>query len=69
MSDYQLIQRLDDPNEKDENGNPVKRQFKVSFHPTTPLKLKPEAEERLRKQQEEKAAAQAAQTTTPEKNE
>jgi hypothetical protein len=49
---------LDDPDERDENGQPIKRKFKVSFRPSEPLKLKPEAVQRheeIRRRAEEAA--------------
>jgi len=39
LKDYKLIERLDDPSERDANGH-INRAFKVTFKPTSPLKHK-----------------------------
>lgn len=42
MSDYKLIERIDDPSERDERGR-IDRKFNVSFQPTKALKKKDQA--------------------------
>lgn len=51
MRDFELVKRLDDPSKNES------RPFRVSFKPSEPLKLKPEAQEKLEKAQAEKAEA------------
>lgn len=42
MKDFQLVRRLDDPNEE-----PKRRPFRVSFQPSEKLELRQEAQEQL----------------------
>ncbi|VVT48654.1 uncharacterized protein SAPINGB_P001885 [Magnusiomyces paraingens] len=52
FSDYQLIKKEPPRIEYDENGNPIKSKFRVSFQEMKPLHLKPEALDRIKHRQE-----------------
>lgn len=43
LQDFELIKRLDDPEDSQEGNRP----FRVRFQKSEPLKLKPEAQKRL----------------------